>query len=131
MTRTQEAALCDWLEERFCRSAGAIRAHIAAEFGLHYSHSGCIKLLCSATIKVRLRIDRRAARRRPLTQVSCAITQAPIARLMPTGRGDEVSLGYWCHRREWEDADDPGGIVMPLDDALASIANEGIFWIWT
>ena len=45
MTRTQETALCDWLEGRFCRSTVAIRAHIAAEFGLQYSHSGCIKLL--------------------------------------------------------------------------------------
>ena len=58
-------------------------------------------------------------------------TEAPIARLMLTGNGDEVRLGYWSHRRKWEDIDDFGGIVMPLDDALAFIANEDIFWIWT
>ncbi|MEF2553727.1 hypothetical protein VQ042_20660 [Aurantimonas sp. A2-1-M11] len=58
-------------------------------------------------------------------------TEAPIARLKPTGTGDEVRLGYWSHRRKWEDADDMGGVVMPLDDALEFIANEGIFWTWT
>ena len=45
MTADQEAALCDWLKERFCRSTVEIRAHISETFGLHYSHSGCIKLL--------------------------------------------------------------------------------------
>ena len=29
----------------FCRSTVEIRAHAAAESGLEYSHSGCIKLL--------------------------------------------------------------------------------------
>jgi transposase len=41
----QEAQLCAWLERRFCRSTVEIRAYMSAEFGLHYSHSGCIKLL--------------------------------------------------------------------------------------
>ena len=41
----QEAALCAWLEARFCRSTVEIRAHVAAECSLNYSHSGCIKLL--------------------------------------------------------------------------------------
>ena len=45
MTSAQEAALCTWLEGRFCRSTVEIRSHIASEFGLEYSHSGCIKLL--------------------------------------------------------------------------------------
>ena len=45
MTVAQEAALCAWLEGRFCRSTAEIRAYIAAEFGLQYSQSGCIKLL--------------------------------------------------------------------------------------
>ena len=45
MTSAQEAALCGWLEARFCRSTGEIRAYILAEFGLRYSQSGCIKLL--------------------------------------------------------------------------------------
>jgi transposase len=45
MKQAQEGALCAWLEARFCRSTVEIRAHVAAECGLNYSHSGCIKLL--------------------------------------------------------------------------------------
>ena len=57
--------------------------------------------------------------------------EAPIARLKPTGQGDKVRLGFWSHRRKWEDVDDMGGGVMHLEDALEFIANEGIFWAWT
>ncbi|MEN8741414.1 MAG: winged helix-turn-helix domain-containing protein [Phaeobacter gallaeciensis] len=45
MTSAQEAELCAWLEGQFCRSTSPIRAHILKEFGLNYSHSGCLKLL--------------------------------------------------------------------------------------
>ena len=45
MTADQEAALCDWLEDRFCRSTVEIIAHNSEKCSLHYSHSGCIKLL--------------------------------------------------------------------------------------
>ena len=45
MTPAQETELCVWLDERFCRSTVEIRAHIAAQYGVDYSHSGCIKLL--------------------------------------------------------------------------------------
>jgi len=45
MKQAQEVALCTWLEARFCRSTVEIRAHVAAECGLNYSNSGCIKLL--------------------------------------------------------------------------------------
>jgi transposase len=45
MTANQEAALCAWLEGRFCRTTGEIRAYIRTEFGIAYSQSGCIKLL--------------------------------------------------------------------------------------
>jgi hypothetical protein len=58
-------------------------------------------------------------------------TEAPIARLKPTGVGDEVRLGYWSHRRRWEDVDDMGGVVKPLDEALQFIATTDIFWLWT
>jgi len=73
MTRTQETALCDWLEERFCRSTGAIRAHIAAEFGLHYSHSGCIKLLARLGFEYR--------KPKPLPQVASIERQAEFIAL--------------------------------------------------
>ena len=36
LTSAQEAALCGWLEARFYRSTGEIRAYISAEFGLRY-----------------------------------------------------------------------------------------------
>jgi len=36
MSQGQEAGLCAWLEDRFCRSTVEIRAHICAEFGLDY-----------------------------------------------------------------------------------------------
>jgi hypothetical protein len=58
-------------------------------------------------------------------------TQAPVARLKPTGNGDYVRLGYWSHRRRWEDIDDMGGVVLPLNEALEFIASESIFWTWT
>jgi transposase len=45
MTAEQEAELSTWLESRFCRCADEVGAHIKAEFGLRYSHSGCLKLL--------------------------------------------------------------------------------------
>jgi hypothetical protein len=45
MAAEQESALSTWLEDRFRRSAGEIRAYIKAEFGLRYSHSGSLKLL--------------------------------------------------------------------------------------
>ena len=41
----QKAALCAWLEERFCRSTVEVRSYITAQFDLRYSHSGCVKLL--------------------------------------------------------------------------------------
>ena len=58
-------------------------------------------------------------------------TEALIARLKPTGNDDKVRLGYWSHRRKWEDVDDKGGVILPLDDTLEFIANEAIFWTWT
>ena len=41
----QQVALCAWLEDCFCRSTVEIRAYVAAQFDLNYSHSGCVKLL--------------------------------------------------------------------------------------
>ena len=45
MTVAQEAVLIAWLEGRVCRSVAEIRAYILAEFGIHYAHSGCVKLM--------------------------------------------------------------------------------------
>ena len=57
-------------------------------------------------------------------------TEAPIARLKP-GTADEVRIGYWSHRRKWDDIDDMGGCVLPLSQALNHIADNSIFWTWT
>jgi len=46
LTPDQETKLSAWLEDRFCRSTGEIRAFIMAKFGLSYSHSDCLKMLC-------------------------------------------------------------------------------------
>lgn len=73
MTRAQEAALCAWLEARFCRSTAEIRAHISAEFGLGYSHSGCIKLLARLGFEYR--------KPRPLPRVASAQKQAEFIAL--------------------------------------------------
>ncbi len=64
MTHAQEAALCAWLEECFCRSTVEIRAHISAEFEREYSHSGCIKLLA--------RLGFASRKPKPLPRVSSA-----------------------------------------------------------
>ena len=58
-------------------------------------------------------------------------SEAPIARLKPEGSGDQMRLGYWSHRRCWEDVDDMGGLVRPVDEALEHIAENDIFWAWT
>ena len=55
-------------------------------------------------------------------------TEAPIARLKPTGKSDEVRLACWSHRQKWEDM---GGCVLPLEKALHCIATKRMFWAST
>ncbi len=73
MSATQEAVLSGWLDERFCRSARQIRAYITAEFGLEYSHSGCIKLLARLGFEYR--------KPKPLPRVASAEKQAEFIAL--------------------------------------------------
>ena len=55
-------------------------------------------------------------------------TGGPIVRLRPTGQGDKVQVPWW--RRKARGNPGPlGREVMPLHEALNSIANEGFFWI--
>jgi transposase len=68
MTQEQEAGLCASLEARFCRSIVEIRVHLSAEFGLEYSHSGCIKLLARLGFEYR--------KPKPLLRVASAQMQA-------------------------------------------------------
>jgi hypothetical protein len=59
-----------------------------------------------------------------------AATGAPIARLRPTGVGDEVEVLWW-RRERWAPFGAFGPLVLPLDQALACIASEPAFWIHT
>lgn len=59
MTTDQKAALCTCLEARLCRSTVEIRSHMASEFRLGYSHSGCIKCLARLGFEYRKRIRER------------------------------------------------------------------------
>jgi transposase len=86
MTQAPEVALCAWLEARFCRSTVEIRAYVAAEYGLHYSHSGCIKLLARLGFEYR--------KPKPLPRVASAQMQtvfiAFYERLMRELSADEA-----------------------------------------
>ena len=56
-------------------------------------------------------------------------TGAPIARLRPTGRDDHVEILYWpSWKGRWAPTGPFGRTVLPLNDALSLIAQEGIFW---
>jgi hypothetical protein len=54
----------------------------------------------------------------------------PIARLRPTGKGDQVEVMWWSHRDKWEQIGDFGPMLMSLDEALMYIARNtlGCFW---
>ncbi len=53
-----------------------------------------------------------------------------VARLPPTGEGDDVQVLWW-RRGAWGNPGPFGREVMPLDEALEFTANEGVFWIHT
>ena len=86
LTVSQEAELCAWLDGRFCRSTVEIRFYIASEFGLEYSHSGCIKLLA--------RLGFEYCKPKPVPKVSSAENQASFIalyeRLMTEPGADEA-----------------------------------------
>lgn len=54
---------------------------------------------------------------------------APIARLRPTGTGDKMTVLCWLGK--WSQVGDFGGITLPLDEALAYIVENDIFWTAT
>ena len=57
-------------------------------------------------------------------------TDAPIARLKPEGPGERMRVQYWSSQGRWKDVGDMGGLVLPLDEALATIAKTDLFWTW-
>jgi hypothetical protein len=54
----------------------------------------------------------------------------PVARLRPTGKGDQVEVLWWSHRDKWDQIGEFGPMVMPLAEALDYIARDpmGCFW---
>jgi len=55
-------------------------------------------------------------------------TGGQVARLRPTGKGDDVQVLWW-RRDAWGAPSDFGPVIMPLDQALDFVATEGFFWI--
>ncbi len=91
MSGEQAAALTGWLDGRFCRSTVEIRAHMAAKFGLSYSHSGCLKLLARLGFEYR--------KPKPLPKVAAAEKQAEFIehyeRLLNNYRLAPVGSAMW------------------------------------
>lgn len=54
----------------------------------------------------------------------------PVARFRPIGTEDAVEVKWWSHRERWDDIGDFGPMVLPLDQALAYLAEDpmGCFW---
>jgi len=58
-----------------------------------------------------------------------AETGAPIARLRPIGRDNQMEILYWSlSKQHWAPVGPFGCTVAPLDKALRIIASEPIFW---
>jgi hypothetical protein len=82
------------------------------------------------------RIERFAFRRAPVAAerrnkgytLLHAETGAPIARLRPIGRDDQMEILYWSWKQHWAPVGPFGRTVAPLDEALRIIAFEPIFW---
>ena len=55
----------------------------------------------------------------------------PVARLRPTGRGDQVEVMWWSHRDKWDQIGDFGPMLMSLGEALEFVRKDpmGCFWI--
>lgn len=121
MTSAQEAALCAWLEERFCRSTVEIRAHIAAEFDLDYSHSGCIKLLA--------RLGFEYGKPKPLPRVASAEKQAGFIALyedlMNTLRPDEAVYFADAVHPEYQTRPAFGWVKAGSNPAVKTTAGRG------
>jgi hypothetical protein len=70
-----------------------------------------------------------AERRRNGYTLVHAETGAPIARLRPIGRGDQMEILYWSlWKQHWAPVGPFGSTVAPLDKALRIIAFEPVFW---
>ena len=121
LTTLQEAALCDWLEGRFCRSTVEIRAHILTEFDLRYSHSGCIKLLTRLGFEYR--------KPKPLPKVASAEKQADFIalyeRLMTELDADEAVYFADAVHPEYQTKPAFGWVKAGSNPAVKTTAGRG------
>ena len=121
MTQAQEAALCAWLEARFCRSTVEIRAHVSAECGLNYSHSGCIKLLARLGFEYR--------KPKPLPRVASAEKQTAFIafyeRLMRELPADETVYFADAVHPEYQTKPAFGWVKVGSNPAVLSTAGRG------
>ena len=121
MLQAQKAVLFVWLEKRFCRSTVKIRAHIAAEFGLDYSNSGCIKLLARLGFEYR--------KPKPLPHVALAQMQAAFialyGRLMRELPADEAICFADAVHPEYQTKPAFGRVKIGSNPAVLSTAGRG------
>lgn len=121
MSRAQEAALCTWLEQRFCRSTVEIRAHIRAEYDLDYSNSGSIKLLARLGFEYR--------KPKPLPRVASAEKQAAFIalyeRLMRELSADEAVYFADAVHPEYQTKPAFGWVKVGSNPAVLSTAGRG------
>lgn len=121
MTPAQEAELCAWLDGRFCRSAAPIIAHIAAQYGLEYSHSGCLKLLARLGFEYR--------KPKGLPRVASAEKQAEFIALyeqLLNGLGDDeaVYLADAVHP-EYQTKPSYGWVKVGSNPAVTTTSGRG------
>jgi hypothetical protein len=59
-----------------------------------------------------------------------ADTGQPVARLRPTGTGDQVEVMWWGHRDRWDQIGDFGPMLVSLDETLNYVTTDplGCFW---
>jgi len=121
MTQAQQVALCAWLEARFCRSTVEIRAHVAAECGLNYSHSGCIKLLARLGFEYR--------KPKPLPRAASAEKQAAFIalyeKLMRELPADEAVYFADAVHPEYQAKPAFGWVKVGSNPAVLSTAGRG------
>ncbi len=121
LTSTQEAALCIWLEGRFCRSTVEIGSHITSRFCLEYSHSGCIKLLARLGFEYR--------KPKPLPKVASADKQAEFIamyeRLMTEPGADEAVYFADAVHPEYQTKPAYGWVKAGSNPAVTTTAGRG------
>ena len=121
MTADQESALVAWLETQFCRSTGPIRAHIYAQFGLIYSHLGCVKLLHRLGFEYR--------KPKALPRVADAVKQADFIdfyeSLLNTLPADEAVYFADAVKREYQSKPAFGWVKKGSNPAVQTTPGRG------